>query len=148
MFGASAANKHVYCLQLHSAHSKHEQASINHSHASIYNRITETTGHFSYLVAPDSYSGFFWFVCFVLFCFFAIFRWLPTSIGCLFMQYLLRVVEAFKAAAHYRNILWLRTAKLESAGCVWWKSFPFNREIIFKNLQEEPQRSPGDTDVQ
>lgn len=41
-----------------------------------------------------------------------------------------------------------RMAKLESAGCVWWKSFPFNREMIFKNLQEEPQRSPADTDVQ
>lgn len=38
-----------------------------------------------------------------------------------------------------------RTAKLESAG--WWKSLPFNREIIFKNLQEESQRSPADTDV-
>lgn len=55
---AADVNKRVCHLQLLSAHSKHEQASINHSHTAI--NITELAsqlGHFSLLVGTDSVCG-------------------------------------------------------------------------------------------
>lgn len=63
MFGALVANKRVCPLRLLSAHSKHSQASINHSHAAINKtEVLSQVGHFSPLVAPDSFSEIF-FVC-------------------------------------------------------------------------------------